>query len=135
MPSFCVNPRTTRCTLYFSMVASELHMIQKTHLLPTMFLPEGHGTVVHVPAFSKVSILRSIACCHFSQSERDRTSASVFGSLPASVRAACMSSSTSAKKAKLGVLMSPEMYAEEALGPGQSRWYQWRSLSLGVNEG
>src|SRR6267142_5024891 len=135
MPSFCVNPRTTRRTLYFSMVLSEFCLMRKTHLLPTMFLPEGRGTVVHVPAFSKVLILRSIACCHFGQSERDRASASVFGSLPTSVRAACMSSSTSAKKAKLGVLMSPEMYAEEALGPGQSRWYQQHSLSLGVNEG
>jgi len=46
-----------------------------------------------------------------------------------------MSSSTSAKKAKSGVLMLPEMYAEEVLGPGQSGWYQQRSLLLGVNEG
>ena len=100
-----------------------------------MFLPEGCGTVVHVLAFSKVLILRSITCCHFGQSERDRASVSVFGSFPTSVRAACMSSSTSAKKAKSGVLMSPEMYAEEVLGPGQSGWYQRRLLLLEVNEG
>src|SRR6266850_5906857 len=130
-----MNLRATRHTLYFLMVLSEFRLMRKTHLLPTMFLPEGHGTVVHVLAFSKVSILRSIACCHFGQSEQDCTSASVFRSLPASVRAACMSSSTSAKKAKSGVLMLPEMYAEEALGPGQSGWYQQRSLLLGVNEG
>src|SRR6266850_7943699 len=111
MPSFCVNPRTTRCTLYFSMVPSEFHLMQKTHLLPTMFLLEGCGTIVHVPAFSKVSILQSITCCHFGQSEQDCASTSVFRSLPASVRAACMSSSTSAKKVKLGVLVLPEMYA------------------------
>src|SRR6266850_2038847 len=135
MPSFCMNLCAMRGTLYFSMVPSEFCLMWKTHLLPTMFLPEGHGTVVHVLAFSKVSISRSITCCHFGQSEQDRTFASVFGLLPASVRAACMSSSTSAKKAKSGVLMSPEMYAEEVLGLGQSRWYQWCLLLLGVNEG
>src|SRR6266850_5100595 len=135
MPSFCMNPHATRRALYFSMVLSEFRLMRKTHLLPTMFLLEGHGTVVHVLAFSKVSILQSIACCHFGQSEQDHASTSVFGSLPASVRAACMSSSTSAKKAKSGVLMLPEMYAEEALGPGQSGWYQQHLLSLGVNEG
>src|SRR6267142_2637800 len=135
MLSFCVNPHAMRHALYFSMVPSEFCLMRKTHLLPTMFLPEGHRTVIHVLAFSKVLISQSIACCHFGQSERDHASASVFGSLPASVRAACMSSSTSTKKAKSGVLLSPVMYAEEALGLGQSGWYQRCSLSLGVNVG
>ena len=60
--------------------AISLAFNSKTHLLPTMFLLAGQGTVVQVLAFLSVAISRSMASCQSDQSDRDCAWLRVLGS-------------------------------------------------------
>jgi len=64
-----------------STLLSALHLTQYTHFEPTTFLSGGHGTVIHVPAFSSVVSSQSIASFQRGQLEQDRASEYDFGSV------------------------------------------------------
>src|SRR5229473_177817 len=81
MFSTWVKPCAMTLALYFWMVPSGPHLMQKTHLLPTTLRPFGHGTTSYTPMRSKAHHSSLQASSHSAASGHAMACAYVHGLL------------------------------------------------------